>query len=121
MTKTQKQQTYDRGLWAENLATLYLMSKGYRILERRYKTKAGEIDLIAKKKDAFVFIEVKSRKTKTQALESLTPRMRGRIQNAALYYCAEKNLADVEMRFDLIAVIPPFQIEHLDNAWQAEA
>lgn len=121
MEKTQKQQTYDRGLWAENLATLYLISKGYKILERRYKTKSGEIDLIAKTKDTFVFVEVKSRKTKEQALESLTPRMCQRIQNASLHYCAEKNLFDPAMRFDLITVIPPFKIEHLDNAWQAQA
>ncbi len=117
--KTQKQKTFDRGIWAENLAVLYLISKGYKILEKRFKTTSGEIDIIAYKNNSYIFIEVKSRKTLTQALESITPRMQGRIQNAALHYCAQNNLLDVAMRFDLIAVIPPFKIEHLDNAWQA--
>lgn len=117
--KTQKQKTFDRGIWAENLAVLFLISKGYKILQKRFKTKSGEIDIIAYKNHSYIFVEVKSRRTLTQALESVTPRMQERIQNTAMQYCAQNNLSDVAMRFDLIAVIPPFKIEHLDNAWQA--
>ena len=68
MPKSHKQQTYDRGLWAENVAKIYLTFKGYRILQSRFKSPVGEIDIIAKKKNAIIFIEVKARKTETQAL-----------------------------------------------------
>ena len=119
--KTHKQKTYDRGLWAENLAQAYLIVKGYRILEKRYKTKMGEVDIIAKKKKSIIFIEVKSRQTQRQALESITLIARRRIQGAALQYMSHKKLTDTAMRFDLITVVPPFNIQHLDNAWQAQA
>jgi putative endonuclease len=121
MAKSHKQKTYDRGLWAENIAKIYLMLKGYRILQNRYKCPMGEIDIITKKKDTLIFVEVKSRKTKTQALESVTYKMRGRIEKAALHYCAVKKITDTSMRFDLISVIPPLYVHHLDNAWQPQA
>lgn len=121
MAKSRKQQTYDRGLWAENIAKIYLTLKGYRILQSRFKSPVGEIDIIARKKNALVFIEVKARQTKTQALESVTHKMRQRIERAAMLYCSKHDLTDTQMRFDLIAVIPPLRIHHLDNAWQAQA
>jgi len=115
--KSQKQKTYDRGVWAENIAKFYLIFKGYRILENRYKSPVGEIDLIVRKNKMLIFVEVKSRQTERQALESITPKMRQRIQRAALHYTAQKNLNDTQMRFDVVSVIPPFGIHHLDNAW----
>jgi putative endonuclease len=120
-SKGKKQQTYRHGVWAENMAALYMAGKGYRLLKKRYKTPVGEIDLIFKKKDMLVFAEVKARKDPAAALESLTPSMRGRITQAALYYLSEHNLADCACRFDLITVTPPFAIHHLDNAWEAGA
>ena len=45
-SKAHKQKTYDQGVWAEKYAAGYLVSKGYKILEERYKTQYGEIDLI---------------------------------------------------------------------------
>ena len=110
--------TYDRGLQAERLAALWLGVKGYKILAKRYKTPVGEIDLIMKRKNILAFIEVKARQTHDQALESLTPKMRRRIEKAALYYCSHNNVEGRELRFDLVTVQPPFFIHHLDNAWQ---
>lgn len=109
--------TYDRGLQAERLAALWLRIKGYKILAERYKTSVGEIDLIIQKKNTLAFVEVKARQTHEQALESLTPNMRRRIEKAALSYCAYNNIEGFELRFDLITVQPPFFIHHLDNAW----
>lgn len=116
--QTQKRETYDRGLKAEQLAALWLGVKGYKILARRYKTPVGEIDLIVQKKNVIVFVEVKARQTHEQALESLTGHMRQRIERAALYYCAHNKAEEVQMRFDLVTIQPPFFIHHLDNAWQ---
>lgn len=119
--------SYKKGLWAENLAHLYLWVKGYRILARRYKVAVGEIDLIAMRGNVLVFVEVKARKTRQAALESITPKTRRRITNAAKYYlttCNGKNDVrggDHQIRFDVICVLSPFKIHHLDNAWQVTA
>ena len=101
---------------AERLAGLWLQVKGYKILERRYKTPVGEIDLIIQKNNLIAFVEVKARETKRQALESLTPKMRQRIERAASYYIAHNKCDGFDMRFDLVTVVPPFFIQHLDNA-----
>lgn len=120
-----KQKTHDRGVKAEDYACLWLKVKGYEILERRYKTQYGEIDIIIQKGNIIAFVEVKARKTIEQALESLTPKMRLRIQNAALHYLSTHNVADYDLRFDLISIGAPsftnWSIRHLDNAWQVEA
>jgi len=114
---SQKEKTYDKGLWAEDIAATYLKMKGYKILERRYKTPYGEIDLIARKKDIIAFVEVKARKTLDQALESITPKMRERISQAAGLY-TQTVTEDVGFRFDVMAVYPPLTLHHLDNAWE---
>jgi putative endonuclease len=113
---------YARGVKAENLAVDYLKNYGYEILKTRYKTKFGEIDIIAKHEDCLCFIEVKMRGSERDALESVTPRIKKRIENSALFFLSE-NAAynDFGMRFDVIAVTPPFHIRHLDNAWQTRS
>ncbi len=116
-----KKKTYDRGVKAENTAALWLKFKGYKILERRYKTPVGEIDIIVRKRNVIAFIEVKARASKESALECLTPAMRERIERAALHYISRHNVEGLQLRFDLITMSPPFKIHHLDNAWQGRA
>lgn len=60
------------GRVAEQVAALFLMAKGYRILARRYGGKGGEIDLIAKRGDTIAFVEVKARDTMEAALGAIT-------------------------------------------------
>lgn len=116
-----KKKTYDAGVKAEKMAVGYLRLKGYKILSERYKTSYGEIDIIAQRKNVIAFIEVKARKTKEQALESITPKMRKRISDSALHYISHHNDTDMDYRFDVISVTPPFTIHHLENAWMLEA
>jgi len=116
-----KKKTYDWGIKAEKMATAYLKVKGYKILAERYKTSYGEIDIIAERKNVTCFIEVKARKTKDQALESITPKMRKRISDSALHYIAHHPDDNMDYRFDVISVTPPFTIHHLENAWMLEA
>lgn len=119
--KTHKQKTYDRGVWAEKYASGYLIAKGYKILENRYKTKYGEIDLIVQKGSVIAFVEVKARKSIDDALESITPKMRGRIENSARYYLSQNEDAiHYELRFDVIAIKSPLSLSHIENAWQIE-
>jgi putative endonuclease len=107
------------GLAAETMAACLLRLKGYRILARRYKTPVGEIDLVARRRNTLAFIEVKSRKRMDEALAAVTPAMRERIIRAAGFFVARHpEMASFDMRFDLVAVSPPFYWRHLDNAWR---
>lgn len=108
---------YQKGLGAELIAMLYLLLHGYRILAWRYKTKLGEIDIIARRGGTVAFIEVKNRATLDDALFSLTPRMRRRIGQAARAYIGKaRGKNGLDYRFDLVAV-SGFSVRHLDNAW----
>lgn len=116
------QSSYEKGLSAEQIAADHLRGLGYDILEMRYKTKAGEIDVIAQDGNCLVAVEVKFRADLTQALEAITPRSRRRIENAFLTYISKNYPAmDQAMRFDVIAIIPPLSVHHLENAWLAGA
>jgi putative endonuclease len=118
MSQSETPNSYDQGLWAETIAAMYLCLKGYKILERRYKTKMGEIDIIARKKRTLAIIEVKYRPTPEQGLEAVSASARRRIERAALQYVAARPLyADLDLRFDVLAVSGAFSVQHLDNAW----
>ncbi len=103
---------------AENVAALFLRAKGYEILKQRYKTTVGEIDMIARDGDYLVFIEVKGRASVDEGLFAVTPKMRGRIMQAAEHFLSsfpEHNGKPV--RFDVMAVALPFKINHMENAF----
>lgn len=119
MTYQKRHQANKKGQWAEAFAAAYLQCKGYRILRRRYKTRYGEIDLIAQKGRVVAMVEVKARRTIGGALESVTPRNQKRIEAAAHSFLATLP-ADVgrDIRFDVIAVGWPWFVRHLDNAWR---
>ena len=115
---TAKTKAYRFGLYAEILAAMYLMLRGYRIVAWRYKTKVGEVDLIACRKKTLVFVEVKARQELSTALESVSPQMQRRIAAAANSFLIKTpRFQGHEMRFDVVAVSAPFSVLHLDNAW----
>ena len=82
----------EQGIVGESLAETFLKQNGFKILERRYRTSYGEIDLIAQKKQCLYFVEVKWRKTREfgDPLEAIT---KGKIKHLtkAAYYFLEKN------------------------------
>ena len=126
--KEESQTSYAKGVRAEDVAADYLADQGYEILERRYKTKYGEIDIIALHGDGqenagekmLCFIEVKVRKTYDEALEAVTPRTQQRIEKSALYFLSQESAYVAHpMRFDVVAITRGGEIWHLDNAWQA--
>ena len=81
--------------------------KGFRILSRRYRTPAGEIDLIARRADLVAIVEVKARPTLTEAMDAVTPHALHRIESAAdLWLSRQPDHARLSMRFDLVAVLP---------------
>ena len=72
--RSSPQSSYAIGVAAECCARRLLESKSYSILAQRYKTKAGEIDLIARRDDHLAFVEVKQRRTQDEAAWSIAPR-----------------------------------------------
>jgi putative endonuclease len=116
---SRKIKAYKRGHMAEQLAALYLLLKGYRILKRRYKTPVGEIDLVAQKRNTLVLVEVKTRGHAAAALESITYKNQTRVTQAAQYFLsAHPGYCSMDVRFDAIVMGWPFYWRHLDNAWQ---
>jgi len=118
--KRDRQAAHGRGLRSEGLAALWLRLKGYRILARRLKTRAGEIDLVAAAPFGPVcFIEVKARGGARAAAESLGPAQQTRIARAAfLYLCGRPGLARRGSRFDIIAIAPHSLPVHYRDVWR---
>jgi putative endonuclease len=112
---------YRRGLSAETVAAWLLRAKLYRILARRYRTPAGEIDVIARRGRTIVFVEVKTRPSETEALEAVGPTARRRIARAAeLWLAAHPGAAGFDLRFDLVIVVPGRLPRHVAAVFDAE-
>jgi len=119
--KTQK----EFGEEGEEMAADLLKSKGYEIIERNYRFGKGEIDIIAKSPgDNFlVFVEVKTR-TNLEYGEpeyAITKNKMNQIRKIASSYLYEKEIAEADCRFDVVAILfrpklPPL-IEHYENAF----
>lgn len=108
-----------RGQWAETLAALYLQAKGYRILERRFRSRAGEIDLIARRGRHLAFVEVKARRTSEQAAWAVTPRQQARIARAAEHWLAIKGAEQpLDMSFDVVLFAPWRWPRHIASAFR---
>jgi len=111
------------GRRAEVWACWYLRLKGYQILEHRYKTRHGEIDILARKKHALIVIEVKFRKTLKAAEDSISYKARKRIERATEDYVSRNRFAQkLAIRFDGIFVIQNTRalpkIKHLQDLWR---
>ena len=113
-----RRKAYRRGHRGEWLAAVDLMFKGYRILARRYRTRLGEIDLIARRGDVIAIVEVKARPTLEQAMEAVGFTAQARIERAAdLWLVRQPDYARLSLRFDLIAVLPRRWPVHVENAF----
>lgn len=111
------------GFWGESVAATHLESKGYRILQRNWRTARGEIDLIALAGDVLVFVEVKTRRGLKSGTpeEGVTPQKARRLLELGQAYLYENGLDDVEWRVDLVAVELDghgklLRCEHIPNA-----
>jgi putative endonuclease len=112
---------YRRGLFGEALALWSYRCRLYRLLARRYKTPAGEIDLIVKRGRAIVFAEVKHRPTETGGLEAITSTARRRITRAAeLWLAAHPDAEGFDLRFDLVIVRPFHLPRHIRSVFDAD-
>jgi putative endonuclease len=113
-----RKKAYRRGIFAEVICIFWLRLKGYRIIAKRMRNNQGEIDIIARQKSMMCFIEVKVRKTREDALESITARQRQRIANAAnLFLAQHAKYAGLDDRFDIMLVVPFRLPQHIPHAW----
>lgn len=115
----------DFGKAGENRAEVFLKHNGYKILVRNYRTKLGEIDIIAKDKNTVCFIEVKTRSDEKFGLpvESITNTKQRQIIKTATVYLKENNLLEKRARFDVVSVIGAEEgqkIEVIKNAFSLD-
>ncbi len=110
-------QALARGHAAERIAVLSLRLKGYRILARRFKTRLGEVDIIARHGRCIAFIEVKQRPARELCEAAVTEETRARVRRAAeAWLQRHERYRSGEMRFDLIFVVPGRWPVHLIGA-----
>jgi putative endonuclease len=109
------------GVSAEGRASLYLAAKGYRTLAKRWKSPAGEIDLVVKRGKLIVFVEVKARGNLDGAAESILPRQKKRITAAAEAWLAtHPEHMSHDLRFDAVLIAPKRLPRHIEAAFDAE-
>jgi len=111
---------FQRGLSAESRAVLLSIAKAYCILERRWKTPFGEIDIVARRRGVVVFVEVKARGSIDEAVEAVTDRTKRRVTGAAEWLARHPQYANGGIRFDVIVVTPGKMPRHIVNAFSAE-
>ncbi|NLM06402.1 MAG: YraN family protein [Tissierellia bacterium] len=112
------------GRSGEDAAVAYLIEKGYKIIERNYRNRIGEIDIIAidVPYDILVFLEIKSRRNKKYgyAFEAVNYHKQRKIINTSMMYVALNKLIDIQMRYDIIEVYfldKEWRISHIKNAF----
>jgi putative endonuclease len=109
------------GLSAESRAAAYLVAKGYRIAARRWRSPVGEVDIVARRRNLLVFVEVKARNHLDDAAYSVTERQQRRIAAAAAAWLAAKpEDALRNIRFDAMLVAPGRLPRHITAAFEAE-
>jgi len=109
------------GRRAEAIAAWWLRLRGFSVLAARWRTKVGEIDLVALRGDLVVFVEVKRRATLAAAAEAVTTTNRGRVVRAAEQYLARRpDLAGTTVRFDAVLLAPWSAPRHVEGAWDAD-
>ena len=108
------------GTVAEVEVENYLKRHGLSPVMRNYRTPMGEVDLVMKKGDIIVFVEVKYREeiNDISALEAITPAKQRRIAKAALSYMNRPGMQDMSMRFDVVTV-EAGKIDWIEDAFQA--
>ena len=113
-------ESYITGIRGEEIAEEYLTGLGMHCLERRYREKAGEIDLIMEEGETLVFVEVKARFSETvegNGLRAVTPSKRRKIAKCAMIYLMRRKWLNRAVRFDVIEINRD-GILHVPDAFQ---
>lgn len=110
-----------KGIIGENIAAEYLKEKGYRIVERNYRTKVGEIDIIAEKNGILTFVEVKARSNTNFGFpyEAVNKKKLDKIIKTSLVYMKQKGYVGYQMTYDIVEVFlsNDGKINHIENVF----
>ena len=114
-------QSHELGKIGENLVEKYLKNINYQVIERNFRCKRGEIDIIAKEKDELVFIEVKTRASMEygKPAEAVTNQKKKHIYRSAEYYLAMHHKLSAYVRIDVVEVYlykNKYYIHHIKSA-----
>lgn len=113
------------GRWAEKQAEAFLRKQGFKILARNFRTRRGELDIVAQDADEVVFVEVKAvRNSDAEPQRKVDAHKRQCLAAAARFFIARYRLTDRPARFDIVTIkLDPAgqkQVEHEPNAFQVE-
>jgi len=115
-----RQAAFRIGVTAETRAAAYLVGRGYAIAARRFKSKVGEVDIVARRDAELIFVEVKARRRLDDAAWSITPRQQKRIVAAAEAWLADHpDDGTCNIRFDVILVARTGPAQHIPAAFDA--
>ena len=119
MSRKRRQAAYAKGLRAELAAAALLSLKGYRILARRYRSRVGEIDLVARRGKRIAFVEVKVRSSQAQAMAAVSVQQQHRIARAAQAWLARNPpQGDYDTGFDVVLARPWALPKHHQDAFR---
>ena len=112
--------TNEVGANAESIAVELLLSRGFEIVERNYRCKAGELDIVALDGDDMVFVEVRSRADDEHgdAIETVNRRKQNKVRQVAEIYLAHRQPPQDSFRFDVVAINGADDVTHYEDAWR---
>ncbi|WP_324823470.1 YraN family protein [Sinanaerobacter sp. ZZT-01] len=110
------------GKWGEETAASYLLKNGYRILDKNYTCRFGELDLIVQKEKQICFVEVKTRRSLQfgEPCESITKKKQKHIHKSIQVYLMNRKLNNYELRIDVIELLlldKKIYLRHIKNAF----
>lgn len=111
--------TVEVGATSEDRAVDHLVRQGLAIVERNYRCKVGELDIVARDRGVLVFVEVRSRRSGEygSALEAVTWRKRQKVSRVAMHYLAWRRPCFESARFDVVAITGD-ELVHIKDAWR---
>ena len=115
---------YEKGMHGQQEAEKFLQSKNYKIRGKNYRTRTGEIDIIAQKESYIIFVEVKFRKNLAHGYprEAVGYAKQQKIIRTALHYISIKGLDGSDFRFDVVEILEQngqMHVNHIKNAFDA--
>lgn len=112
-----RQDAEKSGRHGETRAAWFLRRKGYRILARRERTPRGEIDIVARRRNLIVFVEVKTRATPAELDFAIDEYRLERVAAAAEILAPKFAPNGEDIRIDVILIAPRHKPRHIENAW----
>ena len=105
----------DKGKFGESVAASYLEKQGYQVIERNFRCRLGEVDIICKKNNQIVFVEVKTRTSDQYGApsEAVTKDKVGKIRKVAALYMMSEKITNYQVKFDVMEIL----LNHIENAF----